>query len=446
MKILFPPNIKTPAFFKTPNKFSFWFRFLAVILLIGLIYSVAVGYKCDRQQSTKCVQDEPTMKDEEQTTPKVEKLESEYLNKLTQWEFEKISPITTDEPQEYISSIFVPNQINFAVPYTKIKDNATYVTDNFRISEEGHFLDSMKVEIYDLYIDKYIYTKDLEDANVIIDDGSRGVDLYTYLEVDNKRYIASDIILFDRFTPEKCYLYSFIEQSNVLFLVCAINENREQGISNYFVLGLYRHKNLYNEYDGEFTSFYYQEFEAPYAEVLYDARTNFLIANTKRDEFIIIVNNEAHLVKPSEGMVGEKTQLTPYFPKEHGPLTTPVYNITVNNDGSYIMYRYDQAGGILDVKNWKPLEIDESCFAETQRIQETEETGYSRFYNDTVDIFTEGPYKVPYITSWVGRNLVGRQRFCSGGSCAFEGTINMYMGDEKVDCRINVEYEELPCE
>jgi hypothetical protein len=266
---------------------------------------------------------------------------------------------------------------------------------------------------------------------------------------DNGVKYISDIYLYgENINENNCGLYSFLETSNTIFLVC--RDNRiERGKGNYWVLGFatlenstydfsYRDLNLVLKgkipaVKGDFKSF----FDIKISQVSqhkYYLTTSYAVWVIEPDKSGTLLTLER--METNYYLVDEKI-LKPQEPD--GVDKGWAFDLIYNQTGNLVIFSDSGGGGIIDTQDDLSLAVDKSCLVPLSEELKDEEG----FYNNIVDPFTEGPYK--NISEAEGRSNTFMQTVQNSGCAYREGYIRLYRVGDTGYCDINIKNELVGC-
>lgn len=272
---------------------------------------------------------------------------------------------------------------------------------------------------------------------------------YNIRSKDNGLKVESHIYLKgNNFQPDNCGLYSFLESSNTIFIICRDNHTAEKHEGNYWILGFASLET--GEYfnsrtmqmvlkekipamRGDFSAF----FEVSMSEV--GSQKYYLVT----DERMYRIGLDSLGTKLEMKEIPLKFYLVDDIEGGPHPITTTskgwAIDLIYNQDGNLIIFTGINGGGIIDTDTDQSLKVDKSCIANISREQKDAEN----FYNDRVDPFTEGPYKS--INGLEGQTNTYGQSVSNAGCVSREGRIRLYRKGDTGYCQIILQNEPLGC-
>lgn len=418
------------------NPFShFWFRFLfslsilisIVFLLINTVGNFSCGVKQKSAQKTDC---------KEELLVKPEKKDPKKLNILKEDSMFQISNVSRDmeffrefEPTDDVGTFFDNN-------YENRRERAEKV--GVKVLQSAQAADWRTLDQFGMHSDALI-----RKENNLIDLGERLINVTVQTKQNDEVYYAREMIWFEQVDPSKCAVYNFLKYSNAFLMSCLSEQQQNENDYKVLVMGFVFIPNKGLGDDNKLEPFVVDYVDFTKDPETYYKSAIFNVVNTKRGEFVLFLGDKAYYLNmfDVEKLQEENMMDLTYYSADgvDNKTSKKAFLLEFSEEGNYVMYSSALSGGVLDVLGRKSLVVDPACFVETEKSVE------SPFYNDYVDPFTHSPYKIIRVKNWVGGNAVFEQTVSNSGCVSKEGTINMSIGPDFVECSVDVEYELLGC-
>jgi len=282
-----------------------------------------------------------------------------------------------------------------------------------------------------------------------------------YFRDDDIAKVAKTNIHFQKANLDKCGVFSFLNESQTIFLACLEGYDEWSKKADFFLLGFYA--------DGEeadLKPFYYDSFffnhesirkteyqflpEKTDQEILI---TPFRMIQVDKDKYYLVFENSIDVLAMKEDVL-ENTKTVfftfndPDFHNESPQVFTQVKGSGFSllpgtemlGDSSFMIYRAGvYGGGLIDTATDQALEIDKSCFLPIYKED------YPLAYNAFIDPIVIGPYKSVDLLNWDSNknSALFEQTYCSGGGCVQEGLIEMKIGEETASCIITPIFKDI---
>jgi hypothetical protein len=284
-----------------------------------------------------------------------------------------------------------------------------------------------------------------------IDDNFTDSLFYKIYSKDNGVKYISEIYLYgENLNYVNCGLLSFLETSNTLFLVCRDNDTQYNKKGNYWILGFGTLEN--SEYDIS-----HRMLDLILKEKIEAVRGRFnifaeiAISQIAPHKYYLTTSEAVYLVKPNTDgnlLIMQKIDIKYYdAPDLVSDLQEIKYpeigwamKIKYNQFGNLVIFSDSSGGGVIDTTDDESLLVDKSCFATL--TSDMKKAG--NFYNDSVDIFREGPYKK--VSESIDRFNTYEQSVHRGGCIYREGYIRLIRQGDTVFCDIDVKNELIGCQ